>query len=99
MHSAGDDPGPSRLMTGTDAGAVVAVEVLVEEQEIAPVRILLELLRRSVDRPAPLRVSHEDAGEAARDLLRDPVERHASARARGAFDRERVSVVGVVLDQ
>ena len=31
-------------MIGAETGAVVAVEVLVEEQEVAPVRILLELL-------------------------------------------------------
>ena len=45
VHGPRDDAGPAGLMTGAQAGAVVAVEVLVEQDEIAPVRVLLELLR------------------------------------------------------
>jgi len=36
-----DDPGPSRLVTGADAGAVVAMKILVEQQMVAPVRVSL----------------------------------------------------------
>ena len=36
--------GPTGLMTGADAGAVVAVEIFLEQQMIPPVRIRLELL-------------------------------------------------------
>jgi hypothetical protein len=39
-------------MAGTDAGSIVAVEVLVEQDVIVPVRILLELPRSAVDRPS-----------------------------------------------
>src|SRR5262245_44459731 len=49
VHQSRDDAGPPGLMTGAEAGAVVAVEVLVEEDEIPPVRIVLELLRAAVD--------------------------------------------------
>src|SRR5262245_45070485 len=65
VHGTGDDAGPSRLVARTEPGAVVAVEVLVEQHEIAPVRILLELLDPSVDRPPALRVSEEDARQAS----------------------------------
>ena len=42
-------------MAGAEAGAVVAVEVFVEIDQIAPVRVFLELPRAAVDRtPAPL---------------------------------------------
>src|SRR5262245_15266977 len=41
VHATGDDAGPSRLVARAEPGAVVAVEVLVEQHEIAPVRILL----------------------------------------------------------
>ena len=53
VHDPGDDAGPSGLMAGAQAGAVVTVEVLVEEEEVAPVRILLERGRTAIDRPAP----------------------------------------------
>ena len=43
VHHPRDDAGPAGLMAGAEPGAVVAVEVLVEQDEIAPVRIVLEL--------------------------------------------------------
>ena len=39
VDEVGDDGGPAGLMTGADAGAVVAVEVLVKEDLVAPVRV------------------------------------------------------------
>ena len=38
----GDQPRPSGLMAGADARAVIAVEVFVEQDEVAPVRVDLE---------------------------------------------------------
>src|SRR5262249_4045795 len=40
---------PSRLMAGADAGTVVAVEVLVEQDQVAPVGVGLELGGTAVD--------------------------------------------------
>ena len=57
----GHEPGPSRLMRGTEPGTVVAVEVLVEEDEVAPVRVVLELGLSAVDRPAAARVAQQIA--------------------------------------
>ena len=48
---AGHDAGPARLVAGAEPGAVVAVEILVEQDVVAPVRIVLELLGAAVDRP------------------------------------------------
>src|SRR5213079_2918705 len=53
LQQCGDEAGPSGLVAGAEAGAVVAVEVLVKEDEVPPVRIVLELPRVSVDRPPP----------------------------------------------
>jgi hypothetical protein len=39
-----DQPGPPGLMTRADAGAIVAVEIFVKEQMVAPMRIILEPL-------------------------------------------------------
>ena len=61
-----DEPGPAGLVAGAEPGAVVAVEVLVEEDQVAPVRIVLELRRAAVDRPPPIGVAQERAGQPAR---------------------------------
>src|SRR5215469_17707168 len=39
----GDQPGPARLVGGAQTRSRVAVEVLVEEDQVSPVRILLKL--------------------------------------------------------
>ena len=51
--SLGHEPGPAGLVAGAQPRPVVAVEVLVEEDVVAPVRIGLELLRAAIDRPLP----------------------------------------------
>ena len=49
MHHAGDDAGPTGLMARAQTRTVVAMEVLVEENQITPMRVFLELLRRAVN--------------------------------------------------
>src|SRR6185503_13122175 len=71
MHRAGDDAGPPSLVVCAEAGAVVAVEVFVELETIAPVRIFLELLLASVHRSATVLPLKEHAAQAARDFLGD----------------------------
>ena len=44
-----DEAGPAGLMACAEPGAVVAVEVFVEEDVVAPVGIGLELFRAAVD--------------------------------------------------
>jgi hypothetical protein len=47
-----DDPRPSGLMARTDAGAVVAVEIFVKQQVIAPIGIALEFFHAAKHRPS-----------------------------------------------
>ena len=42
LQQLGDQAGPAGLMAGAEPGAVVAVEVFVEQDQVAPVRIGLE---------------------------------------------------------
>ena len=56
-------------MAGAQPGAVVAVEVFVEQDVIAPVGIGLELLRAAVDRTPAMLIAQEDPGEPVGDLL------------------------------
>ena len=55
-----------------EPGPVVAVEVLVEQDQVAPVRVVLEALRRAVDRPPAVLVAQEDRGEPAARSPRPP---------------------------
>src|SRR5262245_49083865 len=57
MHGPGDYAGPPGLVTRPQAGPVVAVEILVEQDEIAPVWILLKLPGASIHRPSASGVS------------------------------------------
>jgi hypothetical protein len=56
-------------MTGAQAGAVVAVEVLIEQQIITPVGIGLEFGRASIDREPAVFIPEKDAGETVGNLL------------------------------
>ena len=55
MREHADQAGPAGLVARAEAGAVVAVEVLVEEQQVAPVRVLLEQPLAAVDGSATVR--------------------------------------------
>src|SRR5262245_29585259 len=63
-------------MIGAEACAVVAMEVLEEQDQVPPVRIGLEFFRTSVHRAAAIFVAEEDAREAAGKLASDIPEAH-----------------------
>src|SRR5436309_12854996 len=92
LEQLGDEARPARLVTGADAGAVVTVEVLVEEDQVAPVRVGGEALDAPVDRsPAPL-VAQEDPCQPARQLGGHLPERHHLPRARREFHLQLAAV-------
>src|SRR5436190_15518678 len=64
-----DQTGPSGLVAGADARAVVAVEMLVEQQVVAPVRIVLELLHAAENRALAVLVAFENLHQPLGDLL------------------------------
>ena len=49
--------GPAGLVAGADAGAVVAVEIFVEGDQISEVRVGLKLFRAAKDRTAAVLVA------------------------------------------
>src|SRR5688572_11858553 len=71
MHGAGYETRPAGLMAGTQTGPIVTVEIFVEQEMVAPVRIVLELLGRSIYRPSAIAITQKDAAEPGRDVLRD----------------------------
>jgi hypothetical protein len=48
-------------MTGANARAVVAVEVLVKQEHVAPMWVLLEFLYATVDRTPAIGIAQENA--------------------------------------
>src|SRR6266540_2250896 len=68
----GNESRPPRLVIGAQAGTVVAVEVLVEQQAIAPQRIVLELRGAAVNRPPAIGAASEEANHPIGDLARHP---------------------------
>src|SRR4051812_38064274 len=99
MHDPRDDPGPPGLVTGAEPGTVVPVEVLVEQQQVTPVRVLLERGGAAVYRPPPILVLEKDRFQAPSDLLRHLVQVHPLTRSGRTLDPEAVAVIRVVLQQ
>src|SRR5580700_7431366 len=65
LDQPGHQAGPAGLVGGAEPGSVIAVEVLVEQNEVTPVRVVLEQPGPAVDRPPPVIVTQEGPGEAA----------------------------------
>src|SRR5438105_15770313 len=81
IDQTGDDPRPSRLVAGAEAGAVVAVEVFVEQQMIAPMGIALKFFGAPEYRPPAGFVAQEDPGQPIGNVLSDLEQIHQLARS------------------
>src|SRR6185437_16340999 len=55
-----DEASPSSLVIGADPGAVVAMEILVKEDQILPVGVRLEKFEAAGDRAAAVFAANED---------------------------------------
>ena len=65
VHDPRNDARPTSLVAGPQAGPIVAVEILVEQQAVAPVRVFLEFPAPAVDGTPAKRVLQEDGRRAA----------------------------------
>src|SRR6516225_11401240 len=86
-----NDPSPPSLVAGADAGAVVAVEIFIEQQVVAPMGIALKLVGAAKDRAAACLVAQKDPCQAIGDLLRHLEQVHQPAGAGRALDSEIVA--------
>src|SRR6516225_1800842 len=94
-----DKPCPSRLMAGAKPGAILAMKVLVEQDVIPPLRVFLEFLGASVNRPPVIFIAKKDAGQAQRNLLRHLKQRHVFSGTSWTFHFEIVTVKGIHVQQ
>ncbi|HYX59139.1 MAG TPA: hypothetical protein VE888_09030, partial [Streptosporangiaceae bacterium] len=99
LDQPGHEAGPAGLVGGTQPGSVVAVEVLVEQDQVTPVRVVLKEPGSAVDGALPVTVPQEGADQAAGQLLGHLEQRHHRPGAGRAFDPQVVAVVPVVLQQ
>src|SRR5882672_9898383 len=86
-------------MAGPKSGAVVRVEILVEQNVILPVRIFLELLGSAIDGTVAVLIAEKDARQPTRNLSCHLKQRHEVSRTRGALDLEVVAVEQVEVHQ
>src|SRR5579883_953511 len=93
LHEFGEQAGPSGLVAGADAAAVVAVEVFVEQDQVAPVGIGLELVEVAEYRAPAVAVAQEQIVQAAREFGGDLPQTHPLAGAGGEFYLEAVSQI------
>jgi hypothetical protein len=56
-------------MAGTKACAIVAVEILVKQNQVVPVGVVLELGRPSVNRSVPIGTAQKSARQPADNLF------------------------------
>ncbi len=83
-------------MAGAQAPAGFAVEVFVEQDQVAPVRVLGIAAVVAMTGAASVRVAQEEAGEPASQVVGDLLEVEASPGAGRAFHLEAVTVVVMV---
>src|SRR5204863_6552190 len=68
LQELSDQAGPAGLMACADARAVVAVEVFVKQNEVAPVRIVMIAAVAAVHRTSAVFILEEDARQPARQF-------------------------------
>src|SRR6266571_3275653 len=83
---------PAGLMAGTDAAPAITVEVLVERDVIAPVRIVLKGHVGAKYSSATLLITQKDVREPPREFLRHLPQRQFLAGAGRAFYQEIVAI-------
>src|SRR5262249_20444576 len=76
LDELGAQSGPAGLVARTDSGAVVAVEVFVKRNQIAPMRVVLKFFSAAEGGSLPIRVQEEDLHEPTRNFSGDLPERH-----------------------
>src|SRR5580700_4124026 len=64
----GNQAGPAGLVTRAEAGAIVSMEVFIEEQQVPPVRIALEKFGAAGNGAAAVFATNENMNEAARNF-------------------------------
>src|SRR5580704_17415997 len=90
---------PAGLVTGADSGAVVAAEVLMEQHQVAPVRIGLQDRQPAVYGTMAVGIPEERAGEPVTDLPGHLVQGDLPSREGRALHRETIAEENMQVQQ
>jgi hypothetical protein len=88
---------PTGLVAGAETSAGIPVEVLVEEQAVAPMRIGLQEHLFAENRTTTIRTAPEDSDEASGKIVGDAAEREVHAGAGRMLDHEIITVIAIEL--
>src|ERR1700688_4287335 len=91
LHQLGDNARPSGLMAGAQASAGVAMEVLVKENQVSPMRVRLDLYKVAKNRAVPFSCTKKNACHAARQFTRYVPQRCHVSRSSRELDFEIVT--------
>ena len=72
MNEGPNYPRPACLVSGANASAVIGVEILVEQQIVAPLGVALKFFGASEDGPPAGFIAQEDASQTIADFARGP---------------------------
>src|SRR5574340_251185 len=76
LDQLGHESGPTGLVAGADTGSVVSVKRFVEQDQIPPMRVLLELLGLPIDGTPAVLPAQERARQTPRQLCRNLCQVH-----------------------
>lgn len=88
----GDEASPAGLVARAQTSTVVTVKVFVEQQQVAPVWVLLELLHVAMYGPVSLFVAQENVRQAVREVACHLFQRLEVTRTRWKLYLEIVAV-------
>ena len=83
---------PAGLMAGTNTCPIIAVEVFIEKDQVAPMGVALEFLHASVDRSTSRLVTQENGGQASGKFCRDLFQVQQVAGTGGKLHFERIPI-------
>ena len=79
LDQLGDQSGPTRLVARSKPGGMITVEVFVEWEVIAPVRIALEQFLRTKHCAAAVLIAAEYIDQPVREFVRNLIQREEPA--------------------
>src|ERR1700674_1090804 len=99
LEELGNEPRPACLVARSQACAIVTVKILVEQNQVFPVRVVLKALDAPGDRPAAVFPSNENMNESPGNLRGHFPKVRFPGRAGRAFDFEIFAIIVVKLLQ
>lgn len=99
LDYASDAACPASLVTSSNAGPIVAVEVFIEQNQVLPVGVVLKLFGTAVNGSPPRFILQENAHQPLTNAVGNFIQGDMLARACGVFHRKGVAVVAIELQQ